>query len=89
VLMNTRGLAELIVLNIGLQLRVINPRMFAILVIMSLVTTLATSPILQLIRRDEIATAKSEGDVSQLGLHKHVELRRRSLNDPDELAGRS
>jgi Kef-type K+ transport system membrane component KefB len=44
VLMNTRGLAELIVLNIGLQLRVINPRVFAMLVVMSLVTTLATTP---------------------------------------------
>jgi hypothetical protein len=49
VLMNTRGLMELIVLNIGLELHVISPTLFAMLVIMALATTLATSPILQLI----------------------------------------
>ena len=80
VLMNTRGLAELIVLNIGLQLRVINPRMFAILVVMSLVTTLATTPILQLIRSDEVAEEESE---PRSQLHKPLDLRRRSLRgDP-------
>ena len=49
VLMNTRGLMELIVLNIGLELRVISPTLFAMLVIMALVTTFATTPILHLI----------------------------------------
>ena len=47
VLMNTRGLMELIVLNVGLDLGVISPTLFAMLVIMAVVTTLATSPILQ------------------------------------------
>ena len=46
ILMNTRGLVELIVLNIGLDLGVITPRLFAMLVIMALVTTMMTSPIL-------------------------------------------
>jgi len=46
ILMNTRGLVELIVLNIGLDLGVITPRLFTMLVIMALVTTLMTSPIL-------------------------------------------
>lgn len=45
-LMNTRGLMELIVLNIGLDLGVISPTLFAMLVIMALVTTLATTPAL-------------------------------------------
>lgn len=49
VLMNTRGLMELIVLNVGLDLRVISPTLFAMMVIMAVVTTLATSPILALI----------------------------------------
>jgi Kef-type K+ transport system membrane component KefB len=49
VLMNTRGLMELIVLNIGLDLRVISPELFAMMVLMALVTTLATTPVLQLI----------------------------------------
>lgn len=46
ILMNTRGLVELIVLNIGLDLGVISPRLFTMLVIMALVTTIMTSPIL-------------------------------------------
>ena len=45
--MNTRGLMELIVLNIGLDLGVISPTLFAMLVIMALVTTFATSPLLR------------------------------------------
>jgi Kef-type K+ transport system membrane component KefB len=47
VLMNTRGLMELIALNIGLEIGVISPRLFAMMVIMALVTTVATAPILR------------------------------------------
>lgn len=47
-LMNTRGLTELIVLNIGLSLGVISPLLFTMLVIMALVTTIMTSPLLEL-----------------------------------------
>ncbi|MBU6230181.1 MAG: cation:proton antiporter [Cyanobacteria bacterium REEB459] len=46
-LMNTRGLTELIVLNIGLELKVITPLLFTMLVIMALVTTFLTSPLLE------------------------------------------
>jgi Kef-type K+ transport system membrane component KefB len=46
VLMNTRGLMELVVLNVGLDLGVISPTLFAMLVIMAVVTTVATTPIL-------------------------------------------
>jgi Kef-type K+ transport system membrane component KefB len=49
VLMNTRGLMELIVLNIGLDLKVISPTLFAMLVVMAIVTTMATTPILDLL----------------------------------------
>jgi Kef-type K+ transport system membrane component KefB len=45
-LMNTRGLVELIALNVGLQLGLISPTLFAMLVLMALATTLATAPIL-------------------------------------------
>jgi Kef-type K+ transport system membrane component KefB len=48
VLMNTRGLMELIVLNVGLDLGVISPTLFAMMVLMALVTTLATTPVLKL-----------------------------------------
>jgi Kef-type K+ transport system membrane component KefB len=47
VLMNTRGLMELIVLNVGLELGVISPTLFTMMVLMALVTTIATTPILQ------------------------------------------
>ncbi|HYL58967.1 MAG TPA: cation:proton antiporter [Candidatus Acidoferrales bacterium] len=53
VLMNTRGLMELIVLNIGLEMNVISPTLFAMLVIMALVTTFSTTPILHLITRGQ------------------------------------
>jgi Kef-type K+ transport system membrane component KefB len=49
VLMNTRGLMELIVLNIGLEMKVISPTLFAMMVVMAIVTTLATSPALRLL----------------------------------------
>ncbi|WP_019498151.1 cation:proton antiporter [Pseudanabaena sp. PCC 6802] len=48
-LMNTRGLTELIVLNIGLDLNVISPLLFTMLVIMALVTTFMTSPLIEAI----------------------------------------
>lgn len=49
VLMNTRGLMELIVLNIGLDLGVISPTVFAMMVVMALVTTFMTEPVLAVI----------------------------------------
>lgn len=48
-LMNTRGLMELIVLNIGLELGVLSPKIFAMMVIMALSTTFMTGPALNLI----------------------------------------
>lgn len=45
VLMNCRGLMELIVLNIGLECKIITPRFFSIVVIMAIITTLMTSPL--------------------------------------------
>jgi len=45
-LMNTRGLMELIVLNIGLDMGVISPTLFAMMVVMALVTTMAAAPFL-------------------------------------------
>src|SRR5688572_31818692 len=46
VLMNTRGLMELVILNIGFQEGVITPAVFAMMVIMALVTTAMTTPVL-------------------------------------------
>jgi Kef-type K+ transport system membrane component KefB len=50
VLMNTRGLMELVVLHVGLELGAITPTLFSMLVAMALVTTFATAPLLRLVR---------------------------------------
>jgi nucleotide-binding universal stress UspA family protein len=46
ILMNTRGLMELVILTIGLQLGVINETVFAMMVVMAIVTTFLTTPLL-------------------------------------------
>jgi Kef-type K+ transport system membrane component KefB len=65
ILMNTRGLVELIVLNVGLDLGVISPTLFAMLVVMALVTTLMTSPILAVLMRSERRLSLSGGQVAR------------------------
>lgn len=59
VLMNTRGLMELIVLNIGLEMKVISPTLFAMMVLMALATTIATGPALWLLGIHRPALAPS------------------------------
>jgi len=49
VLMNTRGLVELVVLNIGYDLGILSGRIFAMMVLMALVTTFMTGPLLSLV----------------------------------------
>ncbi len=49
ILMNTRGLMELIVLNLGLDLGVITPTVFTMMVFMALATTFMTTPLLDLL----------------------------------------
>jgi Kef-type K+ transport system membrane component KefB len=55
-LLNTRGLVELVVLNIGYNIGVFSPTLFTMLVLMALVTTMCTTPILNLlgIQRDNV-----------------------------------
>jgi Kef-type K+ transport system membrane component KefB len=47
ILMNTRGLMELVILNIGLDIGVISPALFSMMVLMALVTTFMTTPLLE------------------------------------------
>ena len=67
-LMNARGLVELIVLNIGLSLHVLSPAMFTLMVVMALVTTFITTPLMYAIypprrlRHDEGLDAAPSGD---------------------------
>ena len=45
--MNTRGLMELVVLNIGLELGILSPALFTMMVLMALLTTFMTAPVLE------------------------------------------
>jgi Kef-type K+ transport system membrane component KefB len=67
VLMNTRGLVELIVLNIGLDLRVLSPALFTMMVLMAVATTLATTPCLAWLQRGiwrQVATGGTHADAA-------------------------
>ncbi len=48
-LMNTRGLTEIVILQVGVQLGVLDPTMFTLMVIMALVTTMMTGPLLRVV----------------------------------------
>lgn len=54
ILMNTRGLMELVILTIGLELGVISPALFTMMVFMALVTTFMTTPILEWLYPDRL-----------------------------------
>jgi Kef-type K+ transport system membrane component KefB len=60
VLMNTRGLMELVVLNIGLDLGVISPALFTMMVLMAIATTVATTPLLGWIEKVEGSSRKQK-----------------------------
>lgn len=62
-LMNSRGLMELIIINIGLQKGIIGPTLFAMLVLMAIVTTMMAGPLFELVygRR-----ARAEGELDAL-----------------------
>jgi Kef-type K+ transport system membrane component KefB len=63
VLMNTRGLMELIVLNVGLELGVISRTLFTMMVLMALATTVATTPLLRrMISFPEISDGRSRSE---------------------------
>jgi Kef-type K+ transport system membrane component KefB len=66
-LMNTRGLMELVILDIGLDIKVISPALFSMMVIMALVTTFMATPLLEWfcpdrILRPELAKPQSQSD---------------------------
>ncbi|MEV6636364.1 cation:proton antiporter [Actinoplanes sp. NPDC051470] len=64
-LMNARGLMQLIALNVGLEAGIVDRAMFTVLVVVALVTTLMTTPLLSWIERREIRTGRSEYLLSQ------------------------
>ena len=70
-LMNTRGLMELVVLNIGYDLGVLTPEIFAMMVIMALVTTFMTGPALDLINwAYKSISAEIQQEINQINKYK-------------------
>jgi K+:H+ antiporter len=62
VLVNTRGLTELIALNVGLTDGIISKQLFAVLVLMTVITTMATSPLLALVKLPSPANPRVADD---------------------------
>ena len=60
VLMNARGLVELVILNAGLDLGILSPRLFTMMVMMALVTTFMTTPILALLQKSSVEEGERE-----------------------------
>lgn len=69
-LMNTRGLVELIVLNVGYELGILSPRIFAMMVLMALLTTFSTAPLLAL--ADRLRERRPVDSEKGLGQHARV-----------------
>jgi Kef-type K+ transport system membrane component KefB len=67
VLLNTRGLVELIVLNIGYNLGIFSPTLFTMLVVMALVTTMCTTPGLNLlgVQNDSMGKPRTGSELAE------------------------
>ena len=69
VLMNTRGLTELVILNVGLSKHVLDTKLFTILVLMAIFTTVITEPLLRLVYPDKmLARDVADAERAALGL---------------------
>ena len=73
VLMNTRGIVQLVVLNIGVQLKVISPVIFAMFVLMATILTLLTSPILSILYKRDSDPKILEESKTAYDLHSVLE----------------
>ena len=68
ILMNARGLMELVILNVGLDIGVISPSLYSMMVVMALVTTFMTTPLLEwvyplrMVREEMAAVSPEEAD---------------------------
>jgi hypothetical protein len=83
VLMNTRGIVQLIVLNIGVELKVISPVIFAMFVLMATILTFSTSPILYILYRHKYDPKILEEPTNVQDLHLDLE-GGNNLNDHNE-----
>ncbi len=69
ILMNTRGLTELVILNVGKEFEILDDRLFTMLVVMAVVTTIMTEPALRLVYPDRILDRDiAEAERAAMGL---------------------
>ena len=69
VLMNSRGLTELVILNVGVTLKVLDPSLFTIMVLMAVITTIMTEPLLRLAYPEKALQREiAEAERASLGL---------------------
>jgi Kef-type K+ transport system membrane component KefB len=61
-LMNTRGLMELVILNVGLDVGILTPTLFSLMVMMAILTTFMTAPLLRLLRSPSLERARPPYD---------------------------
>jgi hypothetical protein len=73
VLMNTRGIVQLVVLNIGVQLKVISPVIFAMFVLMATILTILTSPVLSILSKRDSDPKILEESKTAYDLHSVLE----------------
>jgi Kef-type K+ transport system membrane component KefB len=74
VLMNTRGLTELVILNVGLGLGVLDQKLFTLMVLMALITTTMTGPLLRIIYPQRLIE-RDIADAERLALSDDVAYR--------------
>lgn len=72
-LMNTRGLTEIVILSVGLQIGVIETKLFTIMVLMAVITTLMAAPALHLLRRTRDPVPARPGPAPVAAPAAHVE----------------
>ncbi|MGW0665197.1 cation:proton antiporter domain-containing protein [Streptodolium elevatio] len=84
VMLNTRGLTELIALNIGLQSGIIDQSLYTVLVIVALVTTVSTGPILTLLRFPRTSPAAPVAATVAADAHADAPLPVRGSPDPSD-----
>jgi Kef-type K+ transport system membrane component KefB len=92
-LSNTRGLTELIILTLGLKLGVFDTSLYSMLVLMAVITTAMTCPILQLIYparfiKEEAEDVPVEDDTQNFPVEEEVELRQVSRGRVPEVFSR-
>lgn len=69
ILMNTRGLTELVILNVGASIGVLDPQLFTMMVIMAILTTVMTEPLLRLVYPDwQLKRDIAEAEQTALGI---------------------